>query len=94
MEIVVEKEKKNPLLKRKEIYFRLRYEKATPSRRDVRKKLAGLFGANPDTVVIEYIKPEFGKGEAVCYARVYENVESLKSIEEDHILKRNFGAEE
>jgi small subunit ribosomal protein S24e len=96
MEVVVEKEKHNPLLKRKEIYFRLKYEEegATPSRNDVRQKLAGLFNANLDTVVIDYIKPEFGKSEAYCYAKIYDSVDDLKSIEEDHILKRNFGGGE
>jgi small subunit ribosomal protein S24e len=94
MEIVVEKERENPLLRRKEIYFRLKYDAATPSRRVVREKLAGLFNANSDVVVIEYMRPEFGKSEASCYARIYEDVEDLKSIEEDHILKRNFAKKE
>jgi len=96
MEVIVEKEKHNPLLKRKEIYFRLKYEEegATPSRNDVRQKLAGLFNANPETVVIDYIKPEFGISEAYCYAKIYDSVEDLKSIEEDHIIKRNFGGGE
>ncbi|AEA46865.1 30S ribosomal protein S24e [Archaeoglobus veneficus] len=96
MEIFVEKDRQNPLLKRREIYFRLKYEEegATPSRKDVRQKIAGLFNANLDTVIIDYIKPEFGKCEAFCYAKIYDSVEDLHAIEEDHIIKRNFGKSE
>jgi len=96
MEVFVEKDKHNPLLKRREVYFRLKYdeEKVTPSRKDVRQKIAGLFNANLDTVVIDYIKPEFGKCEAYCYAKIYETVEDLHAIEEKHIIRRNFGEPE
>ncbi|HID43149.1 MAG TPA: 30S ribosomal protein S24e [Archaeoglobaceae archaeon] len=91
MEIIVEKEHQNPLLRRKEIRFRLEYDAQTPSRSDVRKKLAGLFSANVDNVIIEYIRPEFGKPEAKCYAKIYDSPEDLKSIEAKHIIRRNIG---
>jgi small subunit ribosomal protein S24e len=96
MEITVEREKTNPLLKRREIYFRLRYmeDGPTPSRSAVREKIAGLFNANPETIVVDYIKPEFGKSEAICYAKIYESNEELLKTEPKHIIKRNFGGEE
>jgi len=93
MEIIVEKEHHNPLLRRKEIHFRLEYDAQTPSRSDVRKKIAGLFSANVDNVVIEYIKPEFGKTEAKCYAKIYDSHEDLMAIEAKHIIKRNIEEE-
>lgn len=92
MEVIVEKERHNPLLKRKEIHFRLEYDAQTPSRSDVRKKIAGLFSANVDNVVIEYIKPEFGKTEAKCYAKIYDTHEDLIAIEAKHIIRRNIEA--
>ncbi len=96
MEILVEKEKDNPLLKRKEVYFRLKYEEegVTPSRQAVRQKLSGLFAVDADRIVIEWIKPEFGKSEAYCYARIYETPEDLRAVEEDYVIRRNFEAAE
>ncbi len=96
MEVVVESERQNPLLRRREVYFRLKYaeEGATPSRADVRQKIAGLFSAEVERVVIDYIKPEFGKTEARGYAKIYDSVEDLQSIERDHIIRRNFGGGE
>ncbi|RUM34142.1 MAG: 30S ribosomal protein S24e [Archaeoglobus sp.] len=96
MEVVVESEKQNPLLRRREVHFRLKYDEEgrTPSRADVRQKIAGLFSAEVERVVIEYIKPEFGKAEAKCYAKIYDSVEDLHSIEREYIIKRNFGVNE
>jgi small subunit ribosomal protein S24e len=96
MEIVVEKERYNPLLKRKEIHARIVYwgEGATPSRKAVREKMAGLFNAELDRIIVDYIKPEFGKQEAKCYVKIYDTLEDLKAIEEEHIIRRNFEEEE
>jgi small subunit ribosomal protein S24e len=44
---------------------------------------------NVDNVIVEYIKPEFGKSEASCYAKIYDTVDDLKAIEAKHIIKRN-----
>ena len=95
MEIVVEKERYNPLLKRREIHARIVYwgEGATPPRKAVREKFAGLFNAELDRIVVDYIKPEFGKQEAKCYVKIYDTPEDLKAIEEEHIIRRNFGEE-
>jgi len=89
MEIQVENENPNPLLKRKEIEFILKFDDKTPSRSDVRKKIAGLYSSSEDKVVVDYIKSEFGKTEAKCYAKVYDSRESLESIEAKYIINRN-----
>ena len=94
MEVYVDRERYNPLLKRKEIHAKIRYDGATPSRNAVREKIAGLFNAELDRVIIEHIKPEFGKTEAYCYAKIYDTAEDLNSIEERHIIQRNFGKSE
>ncbi len=93
MEILVERQKDNPLLKRKEIYFRVRYEdtKVTPSRKDVREKLSGLLNAELERLVVRWIKPEFGRMEAEGYALVYDTEEDMRAVEEDYVLERNFG---
>ncbi len=96
MEILVEKDRYNPLLKRRELHLKIVYwgEGATPTRQAVREKIAGLFNAELDRIVIDYIKPEFGKQEAKCYAKIYDSRDDLVDIEEDHIIKRNFGGGE
>ncbi len=96
MEILIEKQRDNPLLKRKEVYFRVRYEdtKVTPSRNDVREKLSGLLNADLNRLVVRWMKPEFGKMEAEGYALIYDTEDDLRAIEEDYVIKRNFGEKE
>ena len=89
MEVYVEKERYNPLLKRKEVYCRLSFEGKTPSRSEVRAKIAGLLNAELERTVVDYIKTEFGKTEARCYVKIYDTVEDLQKIEEEHIIERN-----
>jgi len=93
LEIYVELDRRNPLLKRREVYCRLSYEGKTPSRAEVRAKVASLMNAEVDRVVVDYIKPEFGKTEAKCYVKIYDSVDDLRKIEEEHIVKRNVGGE-
>ncbi len=93
MEVYVESERYNPLLKRKEIHCRLSFEGRTPSRREVRERIAGLMNAEIERIIIDYIKTEFGKTEAKCYVKIYDSVDDLKAIEEDHIIARNFEEE-
>ena len=94
MEVYVDSERYNPLLKRREVYFTISFEGATPSRREVRSRIAGLMNAEVERVVVDYIKTEFGKTEAKCYAKIYDTVEDLKDIEEEHIIERNLKAME
>ena len=94
MEVYVESERYNPLLRRKEVYCRLSFDGKTPSRGEVRAKIAGLMNAELERVVVDYIKTEFGKTEARSYVKIYDTVEDLKAVEEDHIIERNLKAAE
>jgi small subunit ribosomal protein S24e len=94
MEIEVEMDNSNPLLKRRELYLRLKYEKdPTPSRKAVREKIAGLFNVSLDRIVVSYIKPQFGKGEASCYVKIYDSSEDLLKTEPNYVIARNFPEE-
>lgn len=90
MEVRVEAERYNPLLKRRELHVKVSFNGKTPSRAEIREKIAGLMSAELNRVVIDYIKTEFGKREARVYAKVYDSPEDLMAIEEEHILERNF----
>jgi len=90
LEIRVESERYNPLLKRKELHLKVSFNGKTPSRAEIREKVAGLMNTGLDRIVIDYIKNEFGKREAKVYAKIYDTPEALKAIEEKHIIERNF----
>ena len=94
MEIEVERDNVNPLLKRRELHLRLKYEKSpTPTRKAVREKVAGLFNVSLDRIVVSYIKPHFGKSEATCYVKIYDSNEELLKTEPKYVIARNFPAE-
>ncbi|MCW7071374.1 30S ribosomal protein S24e [ANME-1 cluster archaeon ex4572_4] len=107
MEIEITEDRENQLLRRKEVFFRLKHgegaagkgEKsakgegkgATPSREETRAVLIKKLRCSPNLLVIERMRTKFGRQETVGYAKVYEREDRLREIEREHILKRNFG---
>lgn len=89
MDIKVVKDKKNSLLNRRELDFVVKYEGSTPSRSDVRNKLAAMLNAPLDLLVIQRIKTEYGMQESKGYAKLYEDADRMKQVEQAHVLKRN-----
>jgi len=94
MEIEIVSRKENKVLEREEVYFKIRYEGKTPSRRKVRDNLKNMVGGK--VVIIEYIKPVYGAPEADGYARVYQSEKKAREVEAKHIIDRNLkkGGEE
>ncbi|MFZ2070104.1 MAG: 30S ribosomal protein S24e [Halobacteriota archaeon] len=98
MEIEIVEEWNNELLKRREVFFRLKYKGdgeeggASPSREEARTVLIKELRCGSDLLVIDWMRQEFGKRETVGYAKVYEREDRLKAIEREHIIERNFGA--
>ena len=62
----------------------------TPSRKEVREALVRKFGCRPQVLVIDWMKPAFGKTEALGYAKIYDSEARMREIERKHILRRNF----
>ncbi len=89
MDIKVLEEKKNPLLQRREIQFSVTQNLGTPSRQEIKSKLAAYLNSKPELVIIERMNQEFGKRETRGYAKIYESVDRLKSVETEHIIQRN-----
>jgi small subunit ribosomal protein S24e len=89
MDIKVVKDKKNSLLNRRELDFVVKYEGSTPSRNDIRNKLAAMLNAPLDLLVIQRIKTEYGMQESKGYAKLYEDADRMKQVEQAYILKRN-----
>ncbi|MEA1957101.1 MAG: 30S ribosomal protein S24e [Euryarchaeota archaeon] len=98
MEIEITKKDDNLLLKRKEVFFRLKHDEksetkgASPSRAQAREILIKKLRCKPNLLVIDKMRTEFGKRETVGYAKVYENEERLKEIEREYIIRRDFGS--
>ena len=103
MEIEVLRARENKLLGRKEILFKVKHGVehegssgqeqrggGTPSRKEVREVLVRKFGCSPQVLVIDWMKPAFGKPEALGYAKIYESEARMREIERKHILRRNF----
>jgi len=89
MDIKVLEEKKNPLLQRREVKFSVSHNLGTPSRDEIKAKIAAYLNSKPELVIIDNMKSEFGKRETKGYAKIYETVEHLKKTETEHIVQRN-----
>ncbi|MBP2133376.1 small subunit ribosomal protein S24e [Methanomicrobium sp. W14] len=88
MDFEFTRDEENKLLNRTELDFVLKYEGATPSRKEILGKLCALRNADPKKCVVDSLEGEFGKQEIVASARIYENEEDLKATELDYVVKR------
>ena len=89
MDIQVITEKNNPVLKRREISFKVIHDEATPSRKSIVERLAATQNTKVGLVYVDGLKTEFGKRETIGYAKIYETEERAKQIERAHIIERN-----
>ena len=89
MDIQVLSEKSNPILKRREISFKVIHDEATPSRKSIVERLAATQNSKVGLVFVDGLKTEFGKRETIGYAKIYETEERAKQIERAHIVERN-----
>lgn len=89
MQLEIEGRHKNMLLHREEINFEILNVKKTPSRAEVRAKVAGSLGVNEELVMIDEINHEFGSTRIVGFAKKYDSVEDLKRVESTHMRKRH-----
>jgi len=91
MEIKIVSSKNNPLLKRKEVQFRIEHgpQAKTPARLEVRKALAAELKVDEEVVFVQEMRTLTGMSTAVGSANVYEKAEQGKLVEPGHIMKRN-----
>ncbi|MHA1409397.1 MAG: 30S ribosomal protein S24e [Candidatus Odinarchaeia archaeon] len=83
-------EKKNPLLQRKELEYRLIHSfNSTPTRVEVRKKIAAKLNVDIDKVYVKNLIGLAGKNETKAVIHVYDNKKIALEIEPDYIIKRN-----
>ncbi len=87
MELQIIKDKTNPMLKRREVSMKIT-SKGTPSRIEVKNKLAAMANSMPELIVIEHLDTAFGKMELTGAASVYETEERLNQLAHQHLLAR------
>lgn len=95
MEIKITSQQHNPLLKRKEIIFEVNHEetKGTPSRFEIRKKLAETLKANIELLYVRKVETKTGTMLAAGEANLYDSPEQVKLVEPEHIITRNMPPE-
>ncbi len=90
MEVKITKQAENPLLKRKEIAFEVDHRDAsTPSKKDVRSKLAALLTADEKLLIVDAYASSVGTGVSCGSARLYSDEKMLARAETKPTVKKN-----
>jgi len=91
MELEITGKKENKTLQRQEVEIEIKNTKLTPSRKELRPKIAALLGAKEELTVIEKIDHTFGTNQGKVKAHIYENEEVMKKTEPAHLIQRDLG---
>jgi len=90
LNIEITEEKKNPLIDRLELTFRVdHFGAGTPNRLEVKKKIAAMQGSNENLTIIKNLETHFGSSSTQGVVYIYENSKDLKFYEPFHIQVRN-----
>jgi small subunit ribosomal protein S24e len=82
MEIIIQEEKYNPLLKRKELKILAKHEKEpTPSKEEVKNFLKEKFGVDDSQIEIDFILSRIGIPESFIKAKIYDEKREVKKVE-------------
>jgi small subunit ribosomal protein S24e len=81
-------DRRNELLKRRELSFTLGYTGSTPSRSEVMGKVCAILNLDEKKVVLDSVKTRFGERKMVGSARVYDDEEALKKTEREYLRER------
>jgi ribosomal protein S24E len=91
MEVKIVSTEENPLLKRKEVDFRIERDLKgkTPGRLEVKKAIAAKLKIDEERVFVKRMQTLTGTHITVGNATAYATSEQAKFIEPDYIRKRN-----
>lgn len=89
MDIEIIEEVGNPMLHRSDVRFRVTHEEATPSRLSVRDSLAARLNKESGEVVIHKLDTKYGMRKTIGYAKVYDDPQNAREVEQPHMLERN-----
>ena len=88
MELSIKNKEENKLLKMQTLTCEVSFEKAIPSRKQIRDAICAATGVDPPLLVVSSIKGQFGAQKAIVVAHAYANKESL-AVEKKHLLVRD-----
>jgi ribosomal protein S24E len=77
----ITEKKENPLLSRTEVTAEITFEKATPSKNDVKKQLASELKKDESLIVVKNIHTDYGAATARLSAFIYDSKEALEKTE-------------
>jgi small subunit ribosomal protein S24e len=90
MDVKIISKTEKPLLERTELIGEIGFEAVTPSRVDVRKKMATALNVSEDLIVVTKITPMFGERKAKLAVNLYKKKECLQKCESPVAKERNF----
>jgi len=95
MEVEITTKKENPLLKRREVNFKIEHDEpgSTPPRLEVRKAVAFALKTDVNLVFVKQLVTKTGTRRALGTANIYDSIEQAKSIEPKYIVDRNIPPE-
>jgi small subunit ribosomal protein S24e len=90
LNIEIKEERKNPLIDRVELTFRIdHFGAGTPNRLEVKKKITAMQGSDEKLTIIKNLKTHFGNSTTLGVVYIYENSKELQFYEPFHIQVRN-----
>ncbi len=87
MDIRIQKEFDNKLLKRKEISFVATYTGKTPSKEELRQELCKKLGANPELTAMVHVDQLFGQTVSEGKAHLYADKAAM-TVEPKYLAER------
>jgi len=89
MKLEIIEDRENPLLERRELTVKIIYEKAPPTRDEVRAKLIAELNLDKDTTIVDKMDMKFGSRETITFVKVYKTKERMLEIEDESKIKKN-----
>lgn len=94
MELEIKEQKPKPLLGREQVIAEIKFQGATPTTEEIKKKIAQKLKKEENLIIVEKIKTKFGEQVAKVKANVYEKEEDIAKTEPEHIKKKNISKKE
>ncbi len=92
MDLTVKDKYENKAMGRTELSCEMSFDKAMPSRKEIRQALCAAAGVAPELLVIVSAKGHFGTNKAVVLAHAYRDKQAM-AVEKKHLLVRDGLAE-
>jgi len=88
MELSITDKKENKSLGRTELACAISFDKAVPSRKEIREAICAAMGADPALLVVVSVDGRFGTCKGMAKAHLYKSKEGL-AVERKYLLVRD-----